>query len=227
MTTGIYRTTEDGNQRVLEDSVGLRVTENYQEGAATLVASSGFDFLGTLSQGAEASLVASSTVNASATFIGTGASLLANSSTLEANARVVAFVDASLIAASSMLPNGTTVLKGVCSLAASGGLVASGKPIRNAKVISGTLEFDRITEENDTRITEDGDVRITNFITVNTIEGSIIANPTFIPFTSTAYIKLNSVWQEVVDVDVNKLGSWSNNLDKIYRNMSGKWKRIY
>ena len=226
MTTGIYRTTEDGNQRVLEDSVGLRVTENYREGAATLVASSGFDFLGTLSQGADASLVASSTVTAVPTFIGTGASLLANNSILVAEARVIILADASLVAASSMLPDATTVLKGVSSMAASGSVTASGRPIRNASVVSGTLEFDRSTEEEDTRITEDGDVRITNFVTVNNIEGSMVANPTFIPFASTAYIKVNGVWQEVVDVDVKQQGDWGY-LDKIYRNMSGKWKRIY
>ena len=226
MTTGIYRTTEDGNQRVLEDSVGLRVTENYQSAEASLTASSGFDFLGILSQGANASLVVFSTVNATPTFIGTGASLLANNSVLQAAARVVILTDASLVAASSMLPNGTTVLNGISNLAANGSLVASGKPIRNASVISGTLEFDRDTEEDDTRITEDGDVRTTNPITVNNIEGSMIANPTFIPFTSTAFIKVNGVWKQVVDVDVKQQGNWGY-LDKIYRNMSGKWKRIY
>lgn len=226
MTTGIYRTTEDGNQRVLEDSVGLRVTENYESGEASLVASSTLTVAAGLIQPVTSSLNATSTASVVARFIGTGSSLKINNSTLEAEARVIILADASLVAASSMLPNGTTVLNGISSLAASGSLVASGKPIRNASVISGTLEFDRDTEENDTRITEDGDVRTTNPITVNNIEGSMIANPTFIPFTSTAFIKVNGVWKEVIDVDVKQQGNWGY-LDKIYRNISGKWKRIY
>jgi hypothetical protein len=111
-------------------------------------------------------------------------------------------------------------------MAASGGLDADSRLIKPGVVISGILEFDRITEEDDTRITEDGDVRITNFIPTNVIESGMVASADLTPFSSVAYIKVNGNWETVFDVNANVEGVWKDT-DKIYRNIAGTWKRIY
>lgn len=226
MTLGIYRATEDGNQRVLEDSVGLRVTEAYKVGEASLVASSTLNAAASLLQEVASALTASSTLVSTATVTRFGASLLANNSVLQAIPSRTTRGAADFIASSSMLPNGSLAAKGVSSLAATSSTFFEGRTVKFVTVVSGTLEFERITEIENTRITEDGNTRITNPITTNVISSAIVANANLTPFSSVAYIKVNGVWKEVVEIDVNQQNSWGN-LDKVYRNMSGKWKRIY
>ena len=227
MSLGIYRTTEDGNQRVLEDSVGLRVTENYEEGAATLVASSGFDFTANLVLPATSNVSASSTLAATANVERFAVFMVANSSTISAS------VDRTTQGATSLTATGTATVVPTFKGAALSNLVASGtatidsRTVKFVSVASGDVEFERILESEDARITEDGNIRITNPIRTNLIESSMVANANIIPFSSIAYIKINGVWKQVIEVDVKQAGLWDDNLDKIYRNMSGSWKRIY
>jgi hypothetical protein len=226
MTLGIYRATEDGNQRVLEDSVGLRVTEAYKVGEASLVASSTLASTANLVLPVASSLTASSTLVSTATVTRFGASLLANNSVLQAIPSRTTRGASNFIASSSMLPNGSLVAKGVSSLAANSNTSFEGRTVKFVTIVSGTLNFERITELENTRITEDGNTRITDLVTTNVINGSMVAQANLMPFSSIAYIKLNGVWKQVTEIDVNQQNSWGN-LDKVYRNMSGKWKRIY
>jgi hypothetical protein len=226
MTLGIYRATEDGNQRVLEDSVGLRVTENYKVGEASLVASSTLDAAAGLITGVFSNLTATSTLTSTGNIIGLGVSSLAGSSSLQAIPSRTTRGAIDFIASSSMLPNASLIAKGVSSLAATSSTSFEGRTVKFVTVVSGTLEFERITEIENTRITEDGNTRITNPIVTNVINGSMVANANVIPFSSIAYIKVDGVWKQVIEIDVNQQNSWGN-LDKVYRNMSGKWKRIY
>jgi hypothetical protein len=227
MSLGIYRTTEDGNQRVLEDSVGLRVTENYQEGAATLVASSGFDFVGNLKLPATSNVSASSTLTATANVERFAVFMVANSSTISAAA------DRTTQGTTSLTATGTATVVPTFKGAALSNLVASGtasfdaRTVKYVEVASGDVGFERILESEDARVTEDGDVRITNPIRTNLIESSMVANANVIPFSSIAYIKINGVWKQVVEIAAKDGSSWRINGNKIYRNMSGSWKRIY
>jgi hypothetical protein len=306
MSAGIYRTTEDGNQRVLENSVDLRVTENYVEGLASITASSSISAIPSITRFVASTLNASSSISASSNVfksvstqlqaVGsiqatskvnlvvtsnlTGVSSMLNTSTLITNAATslgatsnissfaglilpsntslnatsestftagliqpVVFNAAStsaLIANGQRTTAGSTALisfgnltsvptyKGnaITSLVSSSTCISNGRIIKNATVLSGILEFDRITEEDDTRITEDDDVRITNFIPTNIIESAIVANADLTPFSSVAYIKVNGNWETVFDVNANVEGVWKDT-DKIYRNIAGTWKRIY
>lgn len=226
MTTGIYRTTEDGNPRVLEDSVSVRVTENYLAGEAGLTASSGVTFTGTLNQKIASSLTASASISAVPTFIGTGASLIANNSIMVADARVITLADASFVASASVVLDGRVTRPGVSALNASGSLNASGKITQYANVVSGTLEFNRITEASDVRITEGGDTRITDPVTTNNIEGTLVAEAHVTPFTSIGYIKVSGEWKEIAQIDVKQQANWGY-FEKLYRHTSGSWKRIY
>ncbi|CAB4160642.1 hypothetical protein UFOVP729_6 [uncultured Caudovirales phage] len=67
--------------------------------------------------------------------------------------------------------------------------------------------------------------RITNLVPTNEIIGSIVANDTYIPFSSTAYYKTGGVWKQT-DVDTKYNGNWDA-LQAVYKKISGNWKRIY
>ena len=67
--------------------------------------------------------------------------------------------------------------------------------------------------------------RITNLSPTNKIVGSMVANDTYIPFSSTAYYKTGGVWKQT-DVDTKYNGNWDA-LQAVYKKISGNWKRIY
>lgn len=227
MSLGYYRATEDGNQRVLEDSVGLRVTENYKVGEASLTATGSVTFVANLIVPALASFSASSTVNALATLRLPAVSALSASSILQAVPKRTTRGTASFIATGNLLAAPTFKGSAISNLVASSDLTADARTVKFAFIFSGTDELGRALENDlDVRITEDGDFRFTNEVTVNVIESSLVASAGVIPFSSIAYIKLNGEWKQVQEIDVNQQSSWGN-LDKVYRNMSGKWKRIY
>jgi hypothetical protein len=83
----------------------------------------------------------------------------------------------------------------------------------------------RITEANDTRITEAGDIRITNEALSNTVEGSLVADPTLIPGTKNSYININGTWTVFIPY-VKNSGTWQEP-NAIYKKISGNWKRVY
>lgn len=98
--------------------------------------------------------------------------------------------------------------------------------IINFAQVEGNVEtLTRITEGSDTRITEAGDTRITGEQLSNTIEGSLVANATKIPYNSTTYIKVSGVWK-VATLYVKHAGTWKNP-DAIYKKQSGIWKRAH
>lgn len=226
MALGIYRTTEDGNQRVLENSVDLRVTENYIEAEASVSASGTLAAVGNLVLPASISVNASSTLSSTATVTRFGAVLVANNSTLVALPSRTTRGEFNATATGTMLATPTFKGSVITNLVASSTVTADSRTVKFVSVASGDVEFERITEIENTRITEDGNVRITNPIRTNIILGSVVASADLIPFSSIAYIKIGGVWKEVRDIDVKQAGDWGY-LDKIYRNMSGKWKRIY
>jgi hypothetical protein len=227
MSLGYYRATEDGNQRVLEDSVGLRVTENYKVGEASLTATGSVNFVGNLIVSASASFSGTSTVNALATLRLPAVLALSASSTLQAVPKRTTRGTASFVATGSLLASPTFKGSAISNLVASSDLTANARTVKFAFIFSGTDSLGRSLEnDSDVRITEDGDFRFTNDVTVNVIESSMVAVADVIPFNSIAYIKLNGVWKLITTIDAKNNSSWGN-LDKVYRNMSGKWKRIY
>jgi hypothetical protein len=226
MSLGIYRTTEDGNQRVLENSVDLRVTENYVSAEASLSATSSFDFTANLV------LPAASSVSASSTLTAAGVARRAGSVSLAATGTIVGSVDRTTRGATSLSATGTLLaiptFKGsaISNLVADSNAVFDARTVKYAFVAAGNVEFERILESEDARITEDGDIRITNAIETNIIDSSMVASADLIPFNSIVYVKRNGVWKQVISISTKQNSTWDSS-QKIYRNTAGKWKRIY
>ena len=85
-------------------------------------------------------------------------------------------------------------------------------------------EITRITEDGNTRVTEDSNVRIT-FELTNSAVSSITSQPTFILFSSTAYIKEQGVWK-VFDPYAKYEGSWVEP-EKVYYKEGTSWRRAH
>jgi len=85
-------------------------------------------------------------------------------------------------------------------------------------------EITRITEDGNTRVTEDSNVRIT-FELTNSAISSITSQPTFILFSSTAYIKEQGVWK-VFDPYAKYEGSWVEP-EKVYYKEGTSWRRVH
>jgi hypothetical protein len=226
MSLGIYRTTEDGNQRVLENSSDLRVTENYLEAEASLTASGVGVFTAGLVLPASVSVSASSTLEASAALNAIAAILISNTSSLQASVDRTTRGEVDLIASGTMVAMPTFKGSAISDLVASSTLDANARTVKFVSVVSGNVEFERILESEDARITEDGDIRITHAIQTNIINSSMVASANLIPFNSIAYVKRNGVWKQVISISTNQSSTWDSS-QKIYRNTAGKWKRIY
>jgi hypothetical protein len=83
----------------------------------------------------------------------------------------------------------------------------------------------RLTELGDTRVTEDGNVRVSSGASQNSVYGTINADGLVRPFAAVAYIKENGIWKEF-DPYVKWGGDWTLP-DKVYKNVSNRWKRVY
>jgi hypothetical protein len=227
MSLGIYRTTQADDQRVLEDGVSLRVTENYIEAESSLSASGVVSVVGSLNLPAASSVSASSTLAASAFVSRYAVALVANNSAIQAVPTRTTRGSASVVATGSMAAVPTFKGSAIAGLVATGTATVDSRTAKFVSVVSGSVEFERITEEDeDSRITEDGNQRITNLVAYNSIDSTMVAEATLIPFSSVAYIKRNGEWKQLLSVDIKDDGTWSPP-EKIYRNMSGSWKRIY
>jgi hypothetical protein len=89
-----------------------------------------------------------------------------------------------------------------------------------------SLEFYiRVTEIEDTRITETSDTRITNDATGNTVYGTLVADATLISFSSEPYVNDNGTWKLYTPY-VKTSGVWKQPT-RIYKKVSGNWKRVY
>lgn len=225
MTIGIYRTTEAGDQRVLEDAASLRVTENYIEAESSLSASGVVSAVASLVLPAASALNASSTLSASAFVNRYAVALVANNSTIEATPTRTTRGSLDAVATGSITATPTFKGNALAGLVASSTTTLDARTAKFVHVGSGTFEYGRATEADDTRITEDSQPRYTNEVRTNTVDGTLVVSANLIPFTSVAYVKRGGEWKQVTTVDI-KDGSW-NAPDKIYRNMSGSWKRIY
>jgi hypothetical protein len=89
-----------------------------------------------------------------------------------------------------------------------------------------SLEFYvRVTEVEDTRITEASDTRITNDAVGNTVYGTLVAESTLISFSPELYVNDNGTWKLCIPY-VKDNGVWKQPT-KIYKKVSGNWKRVY
>lgn len=224
MAVAGYRITEGGDSRLLENG-DTRVTEGFQTGDAALSASGGFDFLGKLKASTSSNFLGSASLVVSGDVTRYGATLVANSSTMDALGARKTGGETSLSVSGTLVADEELIATGTFAASATGTLSPTARVVKFSQVVSGTVEFLRITESEDYRVTESGDSRITNAIPTNQIVGSMVALDTYIPFSSTAYYKTNGVWKQT-DVDTKYNGNWDA-LQAVYKKISGSWKRIY
>ena len=224
MAVAGYRITEGGDSRLLENG-DTRVTEGFQTGEAALSASSGFDFVSTITATGTVILSGTGSIAAAGDVTRYGASLKETNTQITALGTRTTVGETSFSASGVLGADEALIASGAFAATASGTLSPTARVVKFVEVVSGTLEFLRITEGEDYRITESGDSRITNAIPTNEIIGSLVANDTYIPFSSTAYYKTGGVWKQA-DVDAKYNGNWDA-LQAVYKKISGSWKRIY
>lgn len=229
MSIGGYRVTESGDARVLETSSDLRITENLYAVDTTLTASSSYDFVPALTTTAASSLSCSGSTSVVATVKRYGAALVANSSSIVASVDRTTVGTSALTSTGSISSQATYDAQAASSLSATGQASFDARTVKYANVASGLASFIRSPESGgeDERITEASDTRITELIKTNTVEGSMLADATLVPFSSTAYVKRSGIWTVVENIRVKRSGTWVTPL-KLNRKLSnGIWKRIY
>jgi hypothetical protein len=224
MAVAGYRITEGGDSRLLENG-DTRVTEGFQTGNAALSASGGFDFLGTTTATGAVVFSGAGSIAGAADVIRYGASLKESNIALSAVGNRITNGETSFSASGVLGADEALVALGAFAATASSTLSPTARVVKFSQVTSGSTQFFRITENEDYRITESGDSRITSTVDTNEIIGSLVANDTYIPFSSTAYYKTGGVWKQA-DVDTKYNGSWDA-LQAVYKKISGSWKRIY
>ena len=224
MAVGGYRVTESSDERILEDG-SLRVTENLFSVESSIFASSSYDFVPTLTSTGFTNVSATGTISASGDVTRYAAILIANNSSLVAvplRTTVGMFTGNTV---STIAADIDALFNGATALSASGTIIPAARTVKYVSFISGVATFDRILENEDYRITESNDSRITNDIAVNTIDSTLVAEGTLIPFSSVAYYKEGGVWKTAL-VDTRYNGNWDA-LEAVYKKISGSWKRIY
>lgn len=219
-----YRITEASDSRILQNG-DVRVTEGFQTADASLNASSGFDFVGTLKAQGSGVFTGTGSITSSGDLTKYAAILVANSSSLSAVGARITGGESSFAASSSISADEALRAFGAFAESGSGAISSVGQVKKYVTVVSGQTTFTRITENEDYRITEDGNSRITNVIPTNEIVGSMVAYDTYIPFSSTAYYKTGGNWQ-TTDVYVKHNDNW-NPPTAVYKKISGNWKRIH
>jgi 2-keto-3-deoxy-6-phosphogluconate aldolase len=219
-----YRITEASDSRILENG-DVRVTEGFQTADVALSATSSFDFVGKLKATSSSAFVGTGSLTSAGDLTKYAAILVANSSTLSALGARKTGGETSLSASGSITADEALKAFGAFTGNGTGIFSPTGRVVKFATVVSGQAIFTRITENEDFRITESGDNRITNAVPTNEIIGSMVANDTYIPFSSTAYYKTGGIWKQT-DVDTKHNGNWDA-LQAVYKKISGNWKRIY
>lgn len=219
-----YRITEASDSRILENG-DVRVTEGFQTADVALSATSSFDFVGKLKATGSSAFVGTGSLTSAGDLTKYAAILVANSSTLSALGARITGGETSLTASGSITADEALKAFGAFAASGAGTISPTARVIKYVEVVSGQAIFTRITENEDFRITESGDNRITNAVPTNEIIGSMVANDTYIPFSSTAYYKDGGVWKQA-DVDAKYNGNWDA-LQAVYKKISGNWKRIY
>lgn len=229
MSVGGYRITESGDARVLETSSDLRVTENLYAVDAALTASSSYDFVPTVRATTASTVAASGTLAAVAQVKRYAAILVANSSSITASIDRTTQGATSLTATGSISSVATYNANAASGLSGAGTIALDDRVVKYAAVGSGLVSFIRSPESDyeDIRITEGSDTRITELIETNIIEGTMIADATKIPFSSTWYVKRSGTWQTMSALRVKRSGAWITPLKLNHKLNTGIWKRIY
>lgn len=229
MTIGGYRITESGDARVLETSTDLRVTENLYAADAALNATGSSDYVATLNAVTSASVNAAGSLAAVAQVKRYGAILVANNSSIEAAPHRTTVGAATLTATGSVSATSIYAADAAASFSSTGSASFDARTVKYANVESGLVAFTRSPESDyeDVRITESSDVRVTELIKINTVEGTLIADATKIPFSSTMYVKRNGTWSEVTALKVKRSGVWVTPIKMNHKLPNGLWKRIY
>lgn len=241
-----YRILESGDLRVSE-SGDTRLTEKFYVASSLVASSSSISPTASVTSSGASSL---SNVG-SAIFAGfanrPAAARLNSLATLQPDADLVGKGVTSLLGTSAQASSAIRIRNAESTLAATGTLASEAgfKFVGEVSgVVTGTLDntalnytayavFDneqdniiRLTESGDIRVTEDGlDTRISVNVNPNVVYCNIVSDGVLTPFEAVAYIKENGVWEEF-DPYVKWGGTWSLP-DKIYKNISENWKRVY
>jgi hypothetical protein len=239
-----YRALESGELRVSESDV-LRSTEGFNAGDAFLSAVSSkltasvFGAIGNSLINATSVLTVSGTGEKKGSIVLSGTAslqsdadvfLIASSSlggvgSQEASGRAIRAATASLAGSSVLGVSGTRIKYGLSDIQGTGSLACASQRVRYGLYTGFNEEATRITQDNDVRVTEDGNVRITNPIAYNEAEGTLVAENIFTRFNATAYIKKEGIWRRV-SPNAKYNGEWRS-AQKIYKNITEKWKRVY
>lgn len=243
MTQG-YRITESGDLRVTEQS-DSRVSERYFTGSISLSGSGSLAPAGGRKQQVSASLanvgsvLYAGNISRPASVSATATGSLTSSVVLIKNGEI------DLQGVGTQQAQGTTRVQGSIALSSTSTNVSEAKRIKNASFAAQTTgsisnvvnlrlsaEFRspedniiRLSELGDTRITEDGNVRVASDASPNSVYGTINADGLVRPFAAVAYIKEDGIWKEF-DPYVKWGGDWTLP-EKVYKNVSNRWKRVY
>jgi hypothetical protein len=239
-----YRITESGDLRVTEQS-DSRVSERYFTGSISLSGSGSLAPAGGRKQQVSASLanvgsvLYAGTISRPASVSATATSSIASSAVLIKNAEIA------LQGVGTQQAQGDRTAQASIALSSTSTNVSEAKRIKNASFAAQTTgsisnvvnlrlsaifespedNIIRLTELGDTRITEDGNVRVASDASPNSVYGTINADGLVRPFAAVAYIKEDGIWKEF-DPYVKWGGDWTLP-EKVYKNVSNRWKRVY
>lgn len=240
-----YRITESGDLRVTEESAS-RISERFHVGEGSLSSTGSltgdtkatFQILASLANVGSVLYAGNVTVQVSTQLQATGTSSadadlrakgvvdLVSTTTQAARGLRTSPLEASLSSTGSSTQEATRVQYLSFSGTASCSFVNQDIKLRNKALFEAQQgNIIRLSEYGDTRVTEDGNVRVADNASPNAVYGDIVANGQVFPFRAIAYIKEDGVWKEF-DPYVKWGGDWTLP-DKVYKNISNRWKRVY
>jgi hypothetical protein len=130
-----------------------------------------------------------------------------------------------LTGSSVLAPAGTRIRYGVSGLSGEGFVASVASKTLYGFYEGFNQEAVRITELGDTRITENGNTRVTNSLVYNQAEGTLVGNTVYTRFNATASVNRSGIWKRIVP-SAKYNGAWRL-AQKVYKKISGNWKRIY
>jgi len=240
-----YRITESGDLRVTEQSAS-RISERFHVGEASLASTGSLSgalnvtaqvsaslsnvgsvlYAGNITAQAEVDLQAQGSAALDPTLRSKGVVDLRGVGSKAFVGLRTAPLEASLSATGSSSQEAVRVQYLSFSGSCTSSLVNEDIKLRSSAVFETSQDnIIRLSELGDTRVTEDGNVRVASNANVNSVYGNIVANGQVFPFKAVTYIKENGVWKEF-DPYVKWGGDWTLP-DKVYKNISNRWKRVY
>jgi hypothetical protein len=239
-----YRALESGDLRVSESGV-FRTTEGFNLGEASFTAvgskitASAFGAIGLVIVSASGSMSSTGTVTRKGikTFGGVGSlqaqadvflivsSFLSGVGSLTVSGGALRAATGALTGSSVLAPAGTRIRYGISGLSGEGFVVSVASKTLYGFYGKFVQEAVRVTELNDTRITEDGNTRVTYPLIYNGAEGTLVGDTVYTRFNVTASVNRSGVWKRIVP-SAKYNGAWRL-AQKVYKKISGNWKRIY